>query len=91
LLFGVSVFSYIMGNLIEILATFNSLDEVHDHRDLTKWIALLSKLSGGKKFKKSLVNKIEEHFEFYWANNPLNALKECKHQNIVSQLPEKVI
>jgi hypothetical protein len=59
MLFGVSVFSYIMGNLIEILATFNSLDSAHDHRDLTKWIALLSKLSGGKKFKKSLVLKIE--------------------------------
>ena len=91
LLFGVSVFSYIMGNLIEILATFNSLEEVHDNRDLTKWIALLSKLSGGKKFKKSLVLKIEEHFEFYWANNPLNAFKDCEHQNIVAQLPEKVI
>ena len=59
MLFGVSVFSYIMGNLIEILAAFNSLEHSHDHRDLTKWIALLSKLSGGKKFKKSLVLKIE--------------------------------
>ena len=59
MLFGVSVFSYIMGNLIEILATFHSLDSAHDHRDLTKWIALLSKISGGKKFKKSLVLKIE--------------------------------
>lgn len=59
MMFGVSVFSYIMGNLIEILAAFNSIEKKHDHRDLTKWIALLSKLSGGKKFKKSLVQKIE--------------------------------
>jgi len=79
MMFGVTVFSYIMGNLIEILAAFSSLELAHDHRDLTKWIALLSKLSGGKKLKKSLVTKIEEHFEFYWNNNPLDAFMVSEH------------
>jgi len=91
MMFGVTVFSYIMGNLIEILAAFSSLELAHDHRDLTKWIALLSKLSGVKKLKKSLVTKIEEHFEFYWNNNPLDSFMVSEHQNIVQQLPKKVI
>ena len=56
MMLGVSVFSYIMGTLIEILAAFNSLEISHDHRELTKWVALLSKFSGGNKLKKSLVS-----------------------------------
>ena len=82
MMLGVSVFSYIMGNLIEILAAFNSLEMAHDHRDLTKWIALLSKFSGGTKLKRSLVDKIEKHFDFYWENNPLNAFKRDQDKSI---------
>ena len=81
---GVSVFSYIMGNLIQILAAFNSLEMTHDHRDLTKWIALLSKFSGGTKLKRSLVEKIENHFDFYWSNNPLSAFKSDQDKSIYS-------
>ena len=73
LLFGVSVFSYIMGNLIEIMLNINNLDLKPDHKELTKWIALLSKFNDGAKLPKSLVSKIEDHFEFYWEKNPLAA------------------
>ena len=73
MLFGVVVFSYIMGNLIEIMLNINNLDLKPDHKELTKWIALLSKFNDGAKLPKSLVSKIEDHFEFYWEKNPLAA------------------
>jgi hypothetical protein len=41
------VFSYIMGNLIEIMLNINNLDLKPDHKELTKWIALLSKFNDG--------------------------------------------
>jgi len=75
MLFGVVVFSYIMGNLIEIMLNINNLDLKPDHRELTKLIALLSKFNDGAKLPKSLVSKIEDHFNFYWEKNPLAAFQ----------------
>jgi len=66
MLFGVVVFSYIMGKLIEIMLNINNLDLKPDHRELTKWIALLSKFNDGSMLPKSLISKIEDHFNFYW-------------------------
>jgi hypothetical protein len=66
MLFGVVVFSYIMGKLIEIMLNINNLDLKPDHRELTKWIALLSKFNEGSMLPKSLISKIEDHFNFYW-------------------------
>ena len=40
---GVAFFSYIMGNFIEILLNYKNLDNTGDHRELTKWISLLTK------------------------------------------------
>ena len=71
MLFGVVVFSYIMGNLIEIMLNYNNIEQKPKHKELTKWIALLSKFNDGNKLPKSLVLKIEDHFNFYWDNNPL--------------------
>ena len=66
MLFGVVVFSYIMGNLIEIMLNINNLELKPDHRELTEWIALLSKFNDGSMLPKSLIAKIEDHFNFYW-------------------------
>ena len=73
MMLGVTVFSYIMGNLIDIMAGYNNLQLKKDSRDLTKWMALLSKFSDGEKLSRTLSNEIEAHFEYYWENNPLGA------------------
>ena len=73
MLFGVVVFSYIMGNLIEIMLNINNIDLKPNHKELSKWIALLSKYNDGTKLSRSLISKIEDHFNFYWENNPLSA------------------
>ena len=91
MMLGVTVFSYIMGNLIDILAGYNSLQLKKDTKDLTKWMALLSKFSDGEKLNRTLTNQIEQHFEYYWTNNPLGAFQEECDRKIFGQLPESII
>lgn len=45
LMFAVAVFSIIMGNFIEILMKGKSLESTHEHKDLSKWISLLTKFN----------------------------------------------
>jgi hypothetical protein len=70
---GVTVFSYIMGCLMQILIPG---DTKARHKDLAKWIALLSKFNEGSMLPRSLIDKIEDFFEFYWDNNPLEPFRK---------------
>lgn len=45
LMFAVAIFSIIMGNFIEILMARNNLEATGNHKDLSKWIALLTKFN----------------------------------------------
>ena len=55
LMFGVTVFSFIMGQFIEILMNYKSLWKVGEHKDLSKWIALLSRFNHGNPLDKELI------------------------------------
>lgn len=49
LLFGVAVFSYIMGNFVDILSQFKTYnDEIEEGDRLTKFFGVLVKFNGGK-------------------------------------------
>ena len=65
LLFGVSIFSFIMGSLIEILMHYRNLEGKVDNRNLSRWLALLSRFNNGKPLKKELITEIEDFFEFH--------------------------
>ena len=74
LVIGVSIFSFIMGQFIEILINYKSLWKVGHHQDLSKWIALLSRFNNGNPLKKELITKIEDFFNYFWENNLLGAV-----------------
>ena len=76
MMMGVTVFSYIMGCLMNILLSYKQLDEKTSHKELAKWVALLSKFNSGTMLPRSLIRKIEDFFEFYWENNPLLPFSE---------------
>jgi potassium voltage-gated channel Eag-related subfamily H protein 8 len=84
---GVAVFSFIMGQFIEILLNYNSLWEVGNRKDLSKWIALLSRFNNGKPLNKTLIHKIENFFEHYWNNNKLGALQTDSDIRFMNELP----
>jgi hypothetical protein len=56
LMFGVSVFSLIMSQFIEIMMSQKKIWKVGQHEDLTKWIALLSRFNNGHPLNKDLIS-----------------------------------
>ena len=87
LMFGVTVFSFIMGQFIEILINYKSLWKVGHHQDLSKWIALLSRFNNGNPLNKELITKIEDFFNYFWENNPLGAVNDEADVRFMSELP----
>lgn len=90
LMFGVTVFSFIMGQFIEILMNYKSLWKQGDHKNLSAWIALLSRFNNGNPLNKELITHIEDFFDFYWVNNRLSALSNEKDLQFMDQLPIEV-
>lgn len=87
LMFAVAIFSIIMGNFIEILMARNNLENSGNHKDLSKWIALLTKFNDQKPLARDLIVKIEDFFEYYWDNNPLMASKSDEDLRFINELP----
>jgi hypothetical protein len=87
LVIGVSIFSFIMGQFIEILINYKSLWKVGHHQDLSKWVALLSRFNNGNPLKKELITKIEDFFNYFWENNPLGAVNDEADVRFMSELP----
>ena len=55
MMLGVSVFSFIMGHFINILISYKNLNSNSvDYKDLTKWIALLTRFNDGIKLNVDL-------------------------------------
>ena len=91
LMFGVAIFSYIMGTFMEILSNYRSLEAYGDHKNLTKWIALLSKYNDGEALNREIITKVESFFDFYWENNRLHAFETELDKKFISELPEYTI
>jgi len=89
--FGVACFSFIMGNFIQILMARNKMEDVGENRDLSKWIALLTKYNQSNPLPKKLIQKIEDFFDYYWKNNPLLAFKNEEDMRFMKELPESTI
>lgn len=70
MLFGVTIFSYIMGMFIEILVNYKSFQVGGDHQKLNNFILLLSKFTRENRISKDVITQIEQFFDFYWENNP---------------------
>lgn len=74
LLFGVTMFSFILGQLLDIIMNINTYYMHGRHKDLTKWISLLSKYNNGNPLSKGLIKNIENFFDYYWENNRMGGL-----------------
>ena len=59
-------------------------------RDLSNWIALLSRFNNGHPLNKEIVSNIEGYFDLKWNWNKTNALKTDKDLSFMSRLPEEV-
>ena len=76
LLFGVAIFSYIMGNFIEILDQFKRMNEGLDEGEsLTKFLCTLQMFNGGKQISSNLTDRIQAHFQYRWEKDKNIALR----------------
>jgi hypothetical protein len=70
LLFGVAIFSYIMGTFIAILISFQNLvAELDDGDNLSRFFGILKKFNENKQIDEKLKLAIEEHFDYKWNND----------------------
>ena len=91
ILFGVVIFSFIMGNFIEMLMEFKIVtSENEDHANLSKWFGLLSRFNKGRPLPKETTMRIEEYFEYYWSHDRNYAVKTEADKRFLSELPKKI-
>ena len=91
LMFGVAIFSYVMGNFLEILNKFQKFDETLDHGDdLSKFFGLIKNFNMGLDLKQSLKIEIEEFFDYKWINDKNQSFEVEEDTKILEQLPTDV-
>jgi len=74
-LLGVSFYSYIMGNFIEVISSYEKKVGIVDKgSELENWLTFLTRFNGNKPLEKELVDEIEEHFKYFWLEYKLSTL-----------------
>jgi hypothetical protein len=67
LLFGVSVFSYLMGKLIEIIHDIRGIEaSICEGDKLSRFFGLLQRFNGGRQINRDMMTKIEDYFAYKW-------------------------
>ena len=70
LLFGVAIFSYVMGNFLSILSEFKALVEDHDGaEDLNQFIQVLKRFNGNISINQDFQERIERFFVYKWKHD----------------------
>jgi len=91
LLFGVLIFSYVMGNFIEILDTFKSINaEVEDGDKLSRFFGNLKQFNKGRSIDHDMKIRIEDFMDYRWSNNKNNAITSAEDNAIMDQLPLEI-
>jgi potassium voltage-gated channel Eag-related subfamily H protein 8 len=89
MLCGVAFFSYIMGSFIEIISNYDKKMGVVDKgTELHNWMTLLTRFTNNKPLPKSLINSIDNHFAYYWANDRLSCIS--KKNEYLNALPRSI-
>jgi len=78
MLAGVTFFSSLMVQFIDIVQNIKIQGFENHQEDLYKWILLLKRFKGGTPLPKSLKKEIFDHFSYFWENNRTQALLEKK-------------
>ena len=76
-MFGVAVFSYIMGNFIEIITKMRDINaSFSDGDNLARFFGLLKMFNSDKQLEHDIMVKIENYFEYKWESDCNLAIQE---------------
>jgi hypothetical protein len=83
LMFGVAIFSLMMGNFIDILTEFKEFDADLDQGDeLAKFFNIMMHFNKNEEINPTLKLEIEKFFEYKWSCDKNYALTDPKYDNI---------
>jgi len=89
MLVGIVFFSQIMGSFIEIISNYDKrMGSVDRSTELHNWMTLLTRFTNNKPLPKGLINQIDNHYAYYWANDRLNAIS--KKDEFLNALPRQI-
>lgn len=87
LLIGVSVFSYIMGNFIEIIGVMGEINgSFNDGDNLTKFFGLIKRFNNDRDINRDLMLRIEDFFEYKWEEDVNLAIITDDDFSLLNQL-----
>lgn len=69
MVFGVTLFSIIMGDFVQILNQFKSFDEEFSDESLYSFFSAIRHFNKNKNMNELFKKEIEAHFEFKWFND----------------------
>ena len=91
LLFGVALFSIIMGSFCEILVEFQHYnDEIDKGDQLVTFFLLLQKFNNREEIDIDLKRSIEAHFQYKWNHDKSYAFEDEDDLRIYEELPLEV-
>ena len=92
MLFGVAIFSIIMGDFISMLNTITEFNEEFEEGDaLARFFGVLKAFNRGEFIKTELKEQIEQYFDYRWINNKNYYLTNDDFETFYGQLPDDVL
>ena len=89
MLIGVAVFSYYMGELIEMISLGSDDDEEAD--DLAKFFGLLKNFNYNQDIDIDYKRSVEKYFEYRWENDKSRFFNTSNTSDFMNQLPESTV
>lgn len=91
ILFGVMMFSFVMGNFMEMINNYTVVTaENEDYASLSSWFGLLARYNKGHSLPKEMLMKIESYFNDFWADDHNYAIKTDDDKRFMSELPKNI-
>lgn len=77
-----------MGNFIEIVANYEAKIGPSDYSgDLHNWMILLTRYRNNISLPKTMMDDIEDHFNYYWAHDRLDSINTGSY---IDDLPRRL-
>lgn len=91
LMFGVGVFSIIMGEYINMLSEYSKFfGDFKDEARLCQFFSALKSFNNKRELNAKLQEEIYTYFYYYWEHNRNMAFKSDEDVEILEQMPQKV-
>jgi hypothetical protein len=91
LLFGVAIFSYIMGLYIEIIVSVNNNNAAPGDGDgLSKFFGILRHYNMEERMEINMKKRVETYFDYRWDNDKNDVINNEAYVGFMQQLPQYV-